>query len=610
MPGSEEPVSTGRSQPPEGSARKDAFTRIFLGVVLLVGLTYTAFSMTPSSYGRVLAGILAPEAGPVLGVARPIRSDEWAILTPQVQAAVRNRFQRFNETSFYREDQRNYFMPPLRDWGLFFRPGSWLFFVTPPAAAFSAYWALFMCLFVSGYYLLFLELGVAPMVAGAGSLAIFFSGFSQFWWTTNGPILAGLPWVALVVLRPFGFIVKTLLLTWMFTAWAMAMPYVPLLLDTAWVIPVVVLAFRPRLALSRRELAAAGIAGLAASAILYGYFSDVVAIMRNTVYPGQRISPPGNVPIAVWASQLFPFLTFDISTYDTFNPEWNICEAGAVGTYLPFLTICLLRYSQLRDDRHRDIRRALSVLGAAFVLSTVWEVAPAPRWLGRILLWDHAGAQRLLFFSGVLLTIASLILWKRDLLEVSWRRAALFVLIGPVAGVALKPVVFGESRVDYHPDLWIVAIAAAAALALWAAPFRLRVPLLVALAGGINIYGFGRFNPLQSAVPIFQIPETPVMVALRQKVKASPEGYLVQPGFAGSVLNGLGFRSVSHTLVSPQMATFRKYFPAMNDSEFNQVFNRYASIDLSNVAVPRSILGDVIEVPIAPFLSGPRPVGK
>ncbi len=431
-----------RASVEHGGAREiqlwgDPFTRVFLTLVVLAGLAYTAFSMTPSSYGRVLAGILAPEAGPVLGSARPIRSDEWAILTPQVQAAVRNRFQRFNETSFYREDQRNYFMPPLRDWGLFFRPASWLFFVTPPATAYSAYWAFFMCLFVSGYYLLFLELGVATMVAGAGSLAIFFSGFSQFWWTTNGPILAGLPWVAWVILRPFRLITKTLLLTWMFTAWAMAMPYVPLLLDTAWVIPVIVLAFRPGLALSRRELAAAGIAGLAASAILYGYFSDVVAIMRNTVYPGQRISPPGNVPLAIWASQMFPFLTFDVSTYDTFNPEWNICEAGAVGTYFPFLTMCLLRYSQLRDDRHRDIRRALSILGAAFVLATVWEIAPAPHWLGRILLWDHAGSQRLLFFSGVLLTIASLILWKRDLLEVSWRRAALFLLIGPVAGLAV-----------------------------------------------------------------------------------------------------------------------------------------------------------------------------
>ncbi len=281
-----------------------------------------------------------------------------------------------------------------------------------------------------------------------------------------------------------------------------------------------------------------------------------------------------------------------------------------MGTYFPFLTMCLLRYSQLRDDRHRDIRRALWILGAAFILATVWEVAPAPLWLGRILLWDHAGSQRLLFFSGVLLTIASLILWKRDLLEVSWRRAALFLVMGPVTGVALKPVVFGESRVDYHPDFWIIAIAAAAALALWAIPYKLKVPLLVALAAGINIYGFGRFNPLQSAVPIFQIPETPVMVALRHKAEASPGGYLVQPGFAGSVLNGLGFRSVSHTLVSPQMATFREYFPAMDASQFNQVFNRYASIQLSKSAVPRSVLGDVIEVPTTAFVSGSPTAGK
>lgn len=156
----------------EAETRK--FTRAFLGMVLLAGLVYTAFNWTPSSYGRVLAGILAPEAGPVLGLPQFIRSDEWAILTPQVQAAVRNDFKRVNETSSYREDLRNYFMPPLRDWGLLFRPQAWLFFITSPATAFSAYWTYFMGLFIAGYYLLFLELGVAPMLAASGSIAIFF----------------------------------------------------------------------------------------------------------------------------------------------------------------------------------------------------------------------------------------------------------------------------------------------------------------------------------------------------------------------------------------------------------------------------------------------------
>ena len=152
--------------PSRAASRKDSFTPIFLAILLLAGLVYTACKMTPSSYGAALAFILAPQDGPTLGVSRPIRSDEWAILTPQVQAAVRNHFQRFNETSFYREDMRNYFMPPLKDWGLIFRPESWLFFGTSPALAFSAYWAFFMGLFIAGYYLMSLSFSADSRSSG------------------------------------------------------------------------------------------------------------------------------------------------------------------------------------------------------------------------------------------------------------------------------------------------------------------------------------------------------------------------------------------------------------------------------------------------------------
>jgi hypothetical protein len=323
------------------------FTPTFLAVVLLAGIAYTAFRMTPSSWGMVLKAIGARGAGPMLGVSRDVRSDEWAILTPQVQAAVRNRFQRFNKTSFYDEDLRNLFMPPLKDWGLIFRPQSWLFFITPPAIAFSAYWAYFMCLFISGYYLLFLELGIAPMLAAAGSLALFFSGFSQFWWTTTGPVMAGLPWVIWTILRPLRPIPKALLLTWLLTAWVMALPDVPLLLGTAGAIPVIVLPFRPRLLRSRRELAVTGVAALAAAAILYDYYADLIAAMRNTGYPGRGVSH-GGISLSVWASQLFPFLNFNLSTYDSL--QRNISEVGAVGTLFPILTICLLKYSKLRES--------------------------------------------------------------------------------------------------------------------------------------------------------------------------------------------------------------------------------------------------------------------
>ena len=69
----------------------DPVTWVFLALVALGGIVYTALELTPSSYGMVLTQLGAPEDGPVLGTARYIRSDEWAFTTPLFQAAVKGK---------------------------------------------------------------------------------------------------------------------------------------------------------------------------------------------------------------------------------------------------------------------------------------------------------------------------------------------------------------------------------------------------------------------------------------------------------------------------------------------------------------------------------------
>jgi hypothetical protein len=134
--------------------------------------------------------------------------DEWAVWTPYFQAAVRNRLERFNHTSFYGEDLRNMNALPLRDWGIAFKPQLWAFFVLPPANAYGFYFGSLMAAFIAGYFFLFLELDLSAEYAIAGSLLLFCSGFSQFWWTTLGPSLSFFPWVALAFLRPCAWFVR------------------------------------------------------------------------------------------------------------------------------------------------------------------------------------------------------------------------------------------------------------------------------------------------------------------------------------------------------------------------------------------------------------------
>jgi hypothetical protein len=121
-----------------------------------------------------------------------------------------------------------------------------------------------------------------------------------------------------------------------------------------------------------------------------------------------------------------------------------------------------------------------------------------------------------------------------------------------------------------------------------------------------NIALFGAFNPLLSAREIFAIRRTPVTERLAKMERDDPRGWLVTPAFPGAVLNGQGFRSIQHVLLSPQLRFFRAYFPEMPDDKFNAVFNRYAHIHLGSPGEPVNPASDVVDVPLSRFRSAVR----
>ncbi len=584
----------------------DLVTRWFLFAVAMGGVVYAAFGLTPSSYGLVLQRLGAPELGPVAGSAREIRSDEWSITTPYFQAAVRNRFQRVNEGSFYREDLRNFEALPLADWGLIFKPQMWAFFLVSPATAMSIYYALLMCAFLAGLHLLFRELGAPAGVAAAAAVMVYFSGFCQFWWTTFLPLFAGFPWVVFIVIRPMSWWKKALLCAWVFPVFVLSHTYPAMLLTLAWGTLILILAFRPSLLRSPGDIFASAAGILAALAVVYAYFVDVIPIMSNTVYPAHRIAPPGTTPFLVALSEIFPFLAFRLDDFQHLTGE-NICEIGTVGSFLPLLTLCLTRYRSLREDR--ATRKTLMVLLAGFTAITLWEIAPVPAWIGRLLLWDTSVSTRWLFTSGFLLTLASLSIWSKNPISMHPLRIALFLLAGPIASTVLKIVWFIHKRESFEaaiehtlPDIGLCVLALVVFHIAWLFPAAARAPFILGALALMNVFAFGRFNPLQPAGPIFQVPETPIVRELRKAADASPDGVLLDAQFLGSTLSGIGIRTINSYLFSPKAALFRRYFPAMDENRFNRLFNRSGHIQLTQDPMPNVPAVDMIAVPMEVFV--------
>src|SRR5262245_34746581 len=79
---------------------------------------WIANTWSVSSYAAVLQAFGARDTGLVFGEPRGVRSDEWGVFTPLVQATVNNGLRRINDTSLYREDLRNAVSLPVADWGL------------------------------------------------------------------------------------------------------------------------------------------------------------------------------------------------------------------------------------------------------------------------------------------------------------------------------------------------------------------------------------------------------------------------------------------------------------------------------------------------------------
>jgi len=361
---------------------------------------------------------------------------------------------------------------------------------------------------------------------------------------------------------------------------------------------VIVIALRPSLLRDWRELAAVAIGGVVMIAVVYGYYADIIPAMRSTLYPGHRIAPPGTGTVASVLSQFFPYVSFSLGNYRNFR-AFNICELAALGSFLPVLTLCVTRYRALQEDQF--VGRALTVMAAALLLITCWEIADAPRWIGRVLFWDIGTAHRLMLISGLLILIASLLIWSRNLVTLSPARILLFVVAGPVASVLLKLVLYHEGVGASLRDLLLCGLAAAIAVAACLLPETWRAPLLFSGIALINVYAFGRFNPLQPAGPIFQTPETDVVQQLRRAQEASPDHLLVDSRFLGATPNGMGFRSVSHALSLPNLTIFRQYFPTMDADRFNTVFNRFSYVQVTDEPLPNSPFPNMVNVPKEAF---------
>jgi hypothetical protein len=576
---------------------------LFITAVLILTGLYAVLQLTPSSYALVLKSIGISDTGLLVGSAHQIRSDEFLIFTPYTQMAVNNGFARLNALSLYGEDLRNFNALPLADWGLIFKPQMWAFWLLPPAAAYSLMFAILLATCLVGWYLFGAELGFPKPSAAVFSLTIFALPYVQLWWTTTGPLVACLPWLLLAVVRPMPPGVRIPVVAWMTATFLLSHFYVPFIASLLFAAGIIVIAFRGHdLTVSR--LAPIIIGGVIGATFVALYLGEPIQIMAATVYPGHRTGVTGGqVTGSFVLAHLFP--QFNSAKWTGFFI--NDLESGTGGSYTLLFAAIFLDCGRLREvveartSEDQATRWTLIVLGMGLIPIIAWWLLPLPSWLGVPLMWNAMANQRLTFAAGLLAHVAVFVLILRVGVVASLPRVtfAMAAIVGFAAvskfGLFDPPTPFRAIKYDLLVVPLLLVAYAARSPSKWGPGLLLSGALSNALV-------FVPFNPLQKAGPIFAQHDTPLLRILQTKQAAHPKHWLVDQRLTGAIAPGLGFRSVQHTLLAPQLAFFRERFPDIPPDPFNTIFNRTAHIVLDEtIATPSLLQTDVVRVPIAPF---------
>lgn len=608
-----------------------------LGVALLSSLA-TALAITPSSYGLVLRTMGAQGDGVLLGEPRTIRSDEYALWTPMLQAAEAGGYGQINESSIYGESQRNFYAMPLRDWGLFFKPPFWPFLVLPAPFAYAGYFALQTFLFLAGYYLLSQRFGSSRLDAGLIALLLYYSSYTQSWWTSLGYHLAIFPWIFLLFLAEMRPTWRFLAVTLATGAWFLTGTFYPPLVWSLLLSGLLALwVFRPeslRLLAEQRKRQLAMLLGLAAGALAaYLYLAEPLAAALASTGHGQRDIQGGQVAWQNWLGLFFPFFPFR-----GLAAEPNFCEASSGGSYLWLLLLVFLDYRRTwqalaeRPERRELLVRA-AALAAAFLFVSAWMLLPLPSWIGRPFLWDKFPNARLLYPAGLLSLWLVLLLLPHARFRAGWTRILAFGALMVTAwwpsrvaapfhalfALDLPAALRLEWQERSNSDLYPLGVLPA--LALLAFALRRRFPAAhflsgttaLALAALFNAICFFDWNPWMSARPIFDRPNTQKSEQLLALQEAHPQRWLVVGGleYLAKTLNGYGFRSVNHGFVVPETRLLRELFPHLDPERFDFLFNRYSMVQVGlydppdfkqRLREPNSQLGIVAFVPAEAFL--------
>lgn len=586
-----------------------------VGAYAVVFVALVALGINGSSMGLLYSQLFGGRDPALLaGSPRPIRSDEWLVVAPLTIAQVEQGLPRFSDLFPGGFDTSIVWDLPYRDWSVLLRPHMWGFFFLPLDQAFAFKWWLpFFAVAVATYVLLcaLWRRGLAAF-AVAGGFAL--SPFFMWWFVSNSfwPPACAIAACAVLVLmlrtqRPWHRWVLAGV-AGLLVAVAVVLLYPPYLIPCLYP----ALGFcvgwfltqhtaEPWAARLRRVIPL-GVAAVGAAVVVGLYLltrRDTVEAVMSTVYPGQRLTPPGEhaafPPQAMYAGVFGRGLEAGDLT--------GFAANASEGSSFIFVGLLLLPSALwlLWSRRRRGLGFDWATVGVLGSLALMFAFIYLPGWepVAHLLLLDRVVIPRIVIGIGVgsLLLLALVVGRLReepDLRAPMWSTAASVVLaLGAHlwVGSAIAqnaPAVLDAAR----PWLPLVALLVVA-VALFS---RGRATVPAVLFAVVSLAVGGTVNPLYRGV--LDLRETEVGHAIEQVDAEEGDGtWIALSGFgAVSVLRETGVEAFSGVQGWPSDEMWDLLDP---DGSDEQSWNRYAHLNwTADPAAPEIALvqADVVQL--------------
>jgi len=469
---------------------------------------------------------------PILGTAKPIRSDEWAYHTPAILQQLYRSTPLHGEVSALGPDYTSLISNiPVYHFTTIFRPQFWGFFVLPPAYAFSFYWQFKALLLSVGVFSLLLLLTRSSPIAAFGTLWYILSPFVQwtYSWPSLLPEMVGLFCVVMCAVfymsigrRPAFLIVAAVACVFGAVNFALC-AYIPhqiplvwlgVFLCIWWVSARWTAIFTRDGALLRS--ACLGGAWLVVGLVMFGFYRDAepaLTTMANTVYPGLRSLPSGTYHLTALFSHFFSFWESD-GRYPLPHIFGNICECAGFFWLAP-VSVFLMR----RTNGDRTGTRAFWTLAAFGALLFIWLTMPVPDSIGRATFMNKSGAVRSLHVLGlvnVALVAVALSLRNSEGVEKRQPRQSVVLAVGVL--VCVYPIfrLINVSLANFLGNGELI-VAACYTTILIVALVENRLALLATILILPQAAIFGHVNPVDRGLRVFE------SAPLFRVVQGSPE---------------------------------------------------------------------------------------